>query len=61
MRNAVSYVEEAVSWANDHYARHVKAERRRAHEELVNQRKAEFEHTKRNKDSRRINDMLANL
>ena len=62
VRNAVSYVEEAVSWTNDHYVRYVEAERRRAHDELVNQRKAELEHAKRNAEaSRTINDMLANL
>lgn len=62
VRNAVSYVEEAVSWTNDHYVRYVEAERHRTHDELVNQRKAELEHAKRNAEaSRTINDMLANL
>lgn len=62
VRDAVSYVEKAVSWANENYARYVESLRRRVHDELVNRRRAELEHAKKNAEaSRAINDMLANL
>ena len=62
VRDAVFYVNEMVSWANDNYARYVEAERRRAHDELVNRRRAKLEHAKKNAEAgRKINDMLANL
>lgn len=61
-KETFEYVSNAVAWANNEYMRMVKNERKRAHEEEVEKRKAELDRADKNaKFSRDINDMLAQL
>ena len=61
-KDTVEYVSNAVTWANNEYARKVNYERKRAHEEEVKKRKIELDRADKNAIfSRDINDMLAQL
>lgn len=61
-KEAVGYVDKVVDWANGEYARMVRRERQREHEEKLARRRAELERAEKDAEfASTINDMLANM